>query len=219
MVEGRLDGNVHDLISKLDRENPRMGEVKKLAASIKKNHNLALELWAKGDFLSRLVSVLIMDKALISQELVEALVEDMAKHPKAARDRLSEWFMANQLMKSKATIALLESWREHELPTLRRLYWYYQARLRWTGKIPNDNAAELLGYLQQDMVNEVPEVQWTMNFTVAWTGVYEAKYRKECVALGERLGLYTGEKLFAGCTPNYLPDFIKVEVGKREAKA
>ncbi|MDG1430497.1 MAG: DNA alkylation repair protein, partial [Paracoccaceae bacterium] len=179
--------NVHDLISKFDPENPRMGEIKKLATSIKKNHDLALELWASGDYVPRLVAVLIMDKVQLDLTTIETLAADLGSMSEANRNRLSEWLMANQLMKSKKTIALLESWREHELPTLRRLYWYYQARLRWTGKIPKDNAVELLSFLQSDMGNELPEVQWTMNFTAAWIGIYEAKYRKECVALGKRL--------------------------------
>jgi hypothetical protein len=31
---------------------------------------------------------------------------------------------------------------------------------------------------------EEPEVQWAMNFTAGWIGVYDEKYRTRCIKLG-----------------------------------
>jgi len=210
-----LSAQAQAILDDLDMDSPRMGDVKKLAAQVKKDHILALELWATGGYAARLVAVLIMDKAELTQSSIEALADDMASHPAALRDRLSEWFMAHQLMKSKKTIALLETWCAHRSPTLRRLYWYYQGRLRWMGKIPVDNAPELLAILTETMGTEPPEVQWVMNFTAGWIGVYEPAHRDACVALGTKLGLYKGDPVSRGCTPNYLPEFIAIEVAKR----
>ena len=50
--------SVKDIIAQFDSENPRMGEIKKLAASIKKDHELAMELWGVGDDRTVRVSVL-----------------------------------------------------------------------------------------------------------------------------------------------------------------
>ena len=54
-----------------------------------------------------------------------------------------------------------------------------------------------------------------MNFTAGWIGVYEKQYRKRCIALGERTGLYKGQMVSKGCTPDYLPEFIRIESHKR----
>ena len=54
-----------------------------------------------------------------------------------------------------------------------------------------------------------------MNFTAGWIGVYEKQYRKRCVTLGEKTGLYKGEMVSKGCTPDYLPEFIVIESNKR----
>ena len=53
-----------------------------------------------------------------------------------------------------------------------------------------------------------------MNFTADWIGVYEKSYRNRCVALGEKTGLYKGEMVSKGCTPDYLPELIKIRATK-----
>lgn len=210
-----ISPEAQNIIDRFDPENPRMGALKKCAAEIGTNHALAMELWQDGGYTARLIAVLLMDKCLLDQMLIETLAADLEQMGDTNRNRISEWLMANQLMKSARTKKLLLSWADHDSPVLRRLFWYYQARLRWTGKIPVDNAKELLDALQGRMQHEHPDVQWTMNFCAAWIGVYQPEFRDECVALGEKLGLYKGEKEVPGCTPNYLPRFIEVETAKR----
>ena len=205
-----------EIYDQLDLDNPRMGDIKKIAAKIKKDHELAMELWGTGEFTPRLLAVLILDKSTLDQDMIEKLVGDMAVHDEAKRNRLSEWFMANQLMKSKKTTALLESWANHKLPTLRRLYWYHQARLRWTGQKSPENTPHLVSEIKANLEKETPEVQWAINFTAGWIGVHDPQYRSELVALGEKVGLYEDEPKVRGCTPNYLPGFIEVEVAKLE---
>ena len=209
-----LSAKAQAIADQIDPLNPRMGEVKKLAAKVKMDHELAKELWSTGVYGLRMFAALIMDKAQLSQAVIDGLAEDLGEMDADHRNRVSEWLLANQLLKSAKTKKLVETWVEHPSPTLRRLYWYQQARWRWTGKVPVDNARELLDILQTKMGDEHPDVQWTMNFCVAWIGVHQPEYRDECIKLGERLGLYKGEKLVRGCTPNYLPLFIETEVAK-----
>ena len=40
-------------------------------------------------------------------------------------------------------------------------------------------------------------------------------YRDRCIAVGENMGLYKGETVSKGRTPNYLPEFIAIESNKR----
>jgi hypothetical protein len=64
-------------------------------------------------------------------------------------------------------------------------------------------------------MDEEPEVQWAMNFTAAQIGIFDEAFRSRSVALGEKTGLYKDEVVARGCTPNYLPSFIAIEVEKR----
>ena len=195
--------------------NTKLGEIKQLAKEIKQNHNLAMELWSSGDLNARLLATLIMDKKQIDQTLIDSLIADLQAHTFTERNQLMEWLMANQLMKDKKCVSLILSWEEHPTPLLRRTFWYYQARLRWMGKNPENNTELLLAAIEKKLADEKPEVQWAMNYTAAWIGVYEKSYRKRCIHLGEKLGLYKGDMVSKGCTPDYLPEFIAIESAKR----
>jgi len=109
----------------------------------------------------------------------------------------------------------MELWENSPSALQRRTFWYYNARLRWTGQTPPDNNADLLSAIEAKITQEEPEVQWAMNFTAGWIGVYDQKNRARCIQLGEKMGLYKDEMVSKGCTPNYLPEFIAIEVNKR----
>ena len=205
-----------DILSQVSGSTPqRMGGLKAIAKEIKKDHQLAMELWASREYYARLVSVLIMDKKLLTQAVIDTLAKDMQTHEYDQRNQLADWFMANQLAKDKTTTALMGTWEHAGSATLRRIFWYHQGRLRWTGQVPPPNTPGLLTSLEADMSGAEPEVQWAMNFAAAQIGIFEPESRERCIALGKRLGLYADLRAPRGCTPLYLPEWIRVEVGKR----
>ncbi|RQO74408.1 hypothetical protein DBR43_03150 [Pedobacter sp. KBW06] len=202
------------LLKQINSET-KLGDLRKMAGEIKVDHALANELWTSGDFLPRQLAILIMDYKVLTQDLIDKLDMDIQGHPVKERTQLIDWLMANQLTKSKKTIALIESWENSPSPLQRRIFWYYQGRLRWVGQVSPDNTADLLSAIEANIAGEAPEVQWAMNFTAGWIGVYDKQFRKRCVSLGEKTGLYKDEMVSKGCTPNYLPEFIAIESNKR----
>jgi len=204
---------IHDQISVV---GTKLGDLRKIAKEIKKDHALAMELWSTGNYFSRQLAILIMDKKLLSQEVINQLDKDIGEHSFEERNHLADWLMANQLTKDKKIISLIASWEESTSPMQRRIFWYYQARLRWMGQTPPDNTDTLLASIEEKIMNEAPEVQWAMNFTAGWIGVYDETRRTKCIKLGEKTGLYKDEVVPRGCTPSYLPAFITVEVNKRK---
>ncbi|MBC1802212.1 DNA alkylation repair protein [Listeria booriae] len=204
-----------DILTHINSET-KLGDLRKIAKEIKQDHELAMKLWSTEEFLPRLLAILIMDKKLLTQDVLNELDKDMQTHPFDERNNLMDWLMANQLTKSKRTIALIESWENSSSALQRRTFWYYQARLRWTGQNPPDNTEELLSALEASIMQEEPEVQWAMNFTTGWIGVYDEKNRARCMQLGEKTGLYKDQVVAKGCTPDYLPSFITIEVNKRK---
>ena len=211
-----LSARAQELLHQVAPDDTPAGTLKKLAKAVKIDHTLAMELWSTGDRNSRLLAVLIMEKKQLDQAAVDALCADMLDHPdKGGKTRIMEWLMANQLLKTAAGKRMVASWEHSEVALQRRTFWYHQARLRWTGKTDHDNTGYLLDALDARLADEAPEVQEMMNFTAGWIGVFAPEHRARCAALGERTGLYRGEKVPRGCTPSYLPEFIRIEVGKR----
>lgn len=205
---------IHKQISKITK----LGDIKKLARETKKDHELAMELWSTGDLMARKLAVLIMDKKLLNQDFLDQLDKDMQVHKPTEQNRLMEWLMANQLMKDKKATELIMSWKNSPAVLQRRTFWYHQARLRWTGQTPPDNTHDLLDDIETHILEEDPAVQWAMNFTAGWIGVYDATLRERCISIGKQTGLFQEEVPVKGCTPNYLPSFIEIEVSKRKGQ-
>lgn len=209
-----LSSKAENILSRIN-DKTKLGELREIAKEIRKDHALAMELWGSGKFLPRQLSILIMDSKMLTQDVIDILDKDIMDHPYEERNHLTDWLMANQLTKDKKTITLIESWENNPSSLQRRIFWYYQGRLRWVGQTPPENTEYLLTEIENKITEEKPEVQWAMNFTAGWIGVYDGKYRNRCINLGEKTGLYKGDMVSKGCTPNYLPEFIAIEANKR----
>ena len=210
----KLSAKAEKIYTQISGDKTKLGDLRILAKEIKKDQDLATELWTTGNYFARQLAILIMDKKLITEELIDRLINDIYKHKESEKLQLIDWLFANQLSKDKKTIELITTWESTPHALKRRIFWYYQARLRWTGKTPPDSEI-LLSKIEKNIEKESPEVQWAMNFTAAWIGVYERRYRNQCVALGEKTGLFKGQMVSKGCTPDYLPEFIEIERKKR----
>lgn len=214
MAAMELSLSAQNILAQISEETTKLGDLRKIARALKKDHDLAMQLWTTGQFLPRQLAILIMDNKQLSQGLIDNLADDMQKHSSAERLQLMDWLMANQLSKDKKTVLLMETWQDSSSSLQRRVFWYHQARLRWVGQTPPPNNDELLSKIEKRIEKEVPEVQWAMNFTAAQIGVFDEKYRSRCIALGERTGLYKHEVVAKNCTPQYLPKFIAMQIDK-----
>ena len=208
-----LSSKAESILAQTSQTN-KLGDLRKIAAEIKKDHALALELWSTGKYFPRQLAILIMDKKLLTQEVIDGLDQDIQQHPQEEQTQLIDWLMANQLSKDKKTITLMESWENSPSALQRRIFWYYQGRLRWVGQTPPPNTQTLINAIEKGLETEVPEVQWAMNFTAAQIGIFQPEHRSRCMALGERVGLYKDDLVPRGCTPNYLPELISIQVAK-----
>jgi len=211
-----LSAGAEKLVAEITGGSLKLGDLKKRGAEIKKDHDLAMELWSTGELQPRLLATLIFDKKLLTDEVIDRLASDMLRHEMEERCQLADWLLANQLAKDKKLVVLIATWEKSPSPILRRLFWYHQARLRWVGQAPPGNSAALIDSLERDMAHAEPEVQWAMNFCAGQIGIHENEFRSRCIKLGETLGLYKDERVSKNCTPSYLPEFIRIEVGKRE---
>jgi len=209
-----LTSKAKNIYRQIDKETTKLGDLRKIAKELKKDHDLAMALWSTGEFLPRQLAILIMDKKLLNQEVIDQLDKDIQKHDHEERNHLMDWLMANQLSKDKKIVSLIESWEKSSSALQRRVFWYYQARLRWMGNTDQSNTEDLLASIERNMVNEKPEVQWAMNYTAGQIGKWQEEHRQRCIAIGEKTGLYKDEVVAKNCTPSYLPEFIRIEVTK-----
>src|SRR3989337_4551554 len=119
-----LSSKAENILGQINSKT-KLGDLRKIGKEIKKDHDLAMELWSTRQFLPRQLAILIMDNKLLSQDLINKLDKDMQDHPLNERNQLMDWLMANQLSKNKKTIMSMESWENSPSSLQRRIFWYY----------------------------------------------------------------------------------------------
>lgn len=154
-----LSARAMHLVAELTHGTPRLGDLKQRGKALKHDHELALELWSTGEYAPRLLATLIFDAKRLSEHLIDQLAADMLQHGIEERTQWADWLLANQLTKTRKLAALVATWEHNPSPVLRRLFWYHQARLRWTGQTPPANSAALLDSLEHAMAHAEPDVQ------------------------------------------------------------
>ena len=73
----------------------------------------------------------------------------------------------------------------------------------------------LLDRIESEMASADPEVQWTMNNTLATIGIHFPKHRKRAIAIGEKLGVYRDYPVSKGCTSPFAPIWINAMVSRQ----
>jgi hypothetical protein len=81
--------------------------------------------------------------------------------------------------------------------------------------LPASTCPRCFDRIEKEMPKAKPEVQWTMNNTLAAIGIHDAKLRKRAVAIGEKIGLYRDWPVSKGCIPPYVPVWVEAMVKRQ----
>ena len=190
----------------------QMGEIRKLANKIKVNHNLALDLWATGNMDARFLAVLLMDnkrqtvsdlRSLITSEKYTYVIDWMTSyvikvHPEMENIRRA-WLHDEHLMINRVAWSLTAHQVNHQPEQL---------------DIP-----AIMNEIENNMARSAPEVQWTMNTTLAQIGIKFPEYRENAISIGEKIGLYKDFPVSKGCTSPYAPIWIEALIRKNNQKS
>ena len=190
----------------------KLGDIRALGNKIKTNHDLALELWKTENIDARLLATLIIQpKKLSAQELSE-LVNSIAFVQEA------EWFNAYVVKDHPQKEMVREKWMNSKNPWAARAGWSLTS-----GRVAREpeglDLVKLLDRIESEMADAPPEVQWTMNSTLAQIGIHFPKHRKRAVDIGESLGIYRDYPVSKGCTSPFAPIWIKEMVSRHANKA
>lgn len=181
----KLSSKAQGIYNQID-SSTKLGDLRKIAKEIKIDHELATELWSIGEFYPRLLSILILDKKQLNQEVIDGLDSDIQNHSEKEQEQLIDWLLANQFTKDKKLIALMLSWQNSKSDLQRRTFWYYQGRLRWMGQPSPENTAELLSQIEKNIEKEKPKVQWAMNFVAGWIGIFDENIENAVLPLAKQ---------------------------------
>ena len=190
----------------------QLGDIRKVAKKIKTDHPLALSLWETGNVDTQfLAPLLVQPKKLSAREL-----DQMTRS--VAFVRVADWLNSYVVRQHPDKETLRQKWMATDNRWAARAGWDLTSER--VAKSPDGlDVPALLDRIESEMAGADPEVQWTMNMTLATIGIHFPKHRKRAIAIGEKLGLYRDWPVSKGCTPPFAPIWINFMVGRQGMKS
>jgi 3-methyladenine DNA glycosylase AlkD len=186
----------------------RLGDIRKVAKSIKIDHALATALWATGNLDARLVAIL----GITPEKVTEKELDGMVRSARLAQ--VADWLNAYVVRKHPNKEALRQRWMADADPWAARAGWDLTSER--IGRSPDGlDLPALLDRIEAEMGSADPAAQWTMNFCLAGIGIHFPEHRQRAIAIGEALGVYRDYPVSKGCTSPFAPVWIQEMVRRQ----
>ena len=185
-----------------------LGDIRKLAAKIKTNHELAIALWETANVDARLLAILLIKPNKLSADELDQMVRS------GNIVQVAEWLNSYVVKKHPDKETLRQGWMAAEDPWAARAGWSLTSER--IGRSPEGlDLPAILDRIESEMGDADPAVQWTMNFCLAGIGIHFPKHRKRAIAIGEKLGIYRDYPVSKGCTSPFAPIWINEMVRRQ----
>ena len=179
----------------------QMGDIRKVAAQIKTDHELGLALWRSGNLDARLLAILVISPKRLSADELDRMVRS------ARFGQLADWLNSYVVKEHPAKETLRTTWMEVDDAWAARAGWSLTSS-RVARNPEGLDLPALLERIETEMPDADPAVQWTMNACLANIGIHHPKHRRRAIALGESLGIYRDYPVSKGCTSPFAPIWI-----------
>ena len=185
-----------------------LGDIRTLAKKIKKDHALALALWDNGNVDAQFLSALVIDSKKLSAKEMDQMVRSISFV------RVADWLNSYVVRQHPDKETLRQDWMTADDRWAARAGWDLTSER--VAKNPDGlDVPALLDRIESEMAGADPEVQWTMNTTLATIGIHFPKLRKRAISIGEKLGVYRDYPVSKGCTSPFAPIWINFMVNRR----
>lgn len=187
----------------------RMGDIRKVAAEIKTDHDLGLALWKSGNLDARLLAILVLKP----KDLSPVELDEMVRSARIAQ--LADWLNSYVVKNHPDKETLRNKWMAADDPWAARAGWSLTAG-RVARSSDDIDLPALLDRIESEMPDAAPAVQWTMNACLAGIGIHHSKYRRRAIDIGQSMGVYRDYPVSKGCTSPFAPIWI-AEMVRRQA--
>lgn len=184
------------------------GDIRVLAKKIQADHTLAMSLWKTGNIDAQYLAILLIKPTDLSAKEVDRLVRSVTF------GWVADWLTNYVVKQHPDKETLRQEWMVTDHPWAARAGWSLTAER--VVKSPDGlDPSALLDRIESEMADAEPEVQWTMNSTLAEIGIHVPKLRRRAIAIGEKLGIYRDYPVSKGCTSPFAPIWINFMVNRQ----
>ncbi|GAA0036482.1 DNA alkylation repair protein [Brevibacterium casei] len=192
-----------------DDHGVNLTKLRAIAKELKKNDELALDLWATGDTAARLVAILIMRPKSYDEDQLDAMLRE-SRVPK-----VHGWLVNYIVKKSPHAEALRQRWMADPDPVVASAGWALTSE-RVNRSPEGLDLPGLLDVIEAEMKDAPERLQWAMNETLASIGIENPDLRDRALDIGERLEVLKDYPTPPNCTSPFAPIWITEIVRRRE---
>ncbi len=186
----------------------KLGDIRKLAATMKADHQSAMDLYDSGIIDAQLLAVLLIKPKKLSLDELDRIVRA------ATFSQVADWVNAYLVKEHPEKEALRVRWMADADPWAARAGWGLTS-----GRVARSpegiDLTALLDRIEAEMPTAPAPTQWTMNSCLANIGIHHPVLRKRALAIGERLGIYRDYPVSKGCTSPFAPIWINEMVRRQ----
>lgn len=193
-----------------DDHGVNLTRLRALAKRLKRQHQLALELWDTDDTAARILATLICRPKAFSAAELDAMVLDI-RSPK-----LLDWFIVNVVKPGGHADAVRQRWADAD-GLVGRAGW--SLLIEKAVKAPEGLDLDvILDTIEQELKQAPDHKQWAMNHCLAEIGIHHAEHRARAISIGEDLQVLIDFPASPGCTPPYAPMWIAEMVRRQDQR-
>ncbi|MGD7003633.1 DNA alkylation repair protein [Corynebacterium halotolerans] len=184
-------------------------KLRAISKRLKKQQELAVQLWKAGDSAARLLALLICRPKEFTRDELDTMLRE------AGTPKIQDWLLNYVVKKSKHVEELRTAWFEDPDPVFASAGWTLTADK--IVKQPEDrDLPDLLDVIEAEMAGAPERLQWAMNSCLAQIGIENPELRGRALEIGERLEVLKDYPASPGCTSPYAPIWITEMVSRRE---
>ena len=185
----------------------------KLAKTIKRNHDLALELWATSNHDARILATMVADPGQADDALLEAWANDLDSY--VITDAFSGFVGKTALAQPKA-----EAWTGSHGEWPGRAGWHLVAHLAMKDQdLPDGYFAAHLQTIEGEIHSRKNRVRDAMNNALISIGIRNDALEQLALAAAARIGKVEVDHGQTGCKTPDAADYIRRTLARRQQKA
>ena len=192
-----------------DDHGVNLTKLRGVAKELKKQPELARELWTTGDSAARLLAILISRPKDFTAAEYDVMIRE-ARTPK-----VHDWLVNYLVMKSPYAEELRLAWFDDADPAVASAGWALTTNcvLKSPDGIDFEN---LLDRIEAEMKDAPDRLQWAMNTCLGNIGIEHPEHRKRALEIGERLEVLKDYPTPPNCVSPYVPLWVNEMVARKE---
>jgi 3-methyladenine DNA glycosylase AlkD len=183
----------------------------KLQKKIKKDHALAVKLWATGNHDARILATMIADSKVMTSEELDAWAGSLTNYTET--DAFSKLAAGSPLIREK-----IDRWTAADHEWIESAGWNLLAHLALgkNGDVPDDYYEKHLALIETDLHNRKNRVRYAMNSALIAIGGRNERLMEKALAAAAKIGKVEVDHGETGCKTPQAAEYIQKMAARKK---